>query len=73
LIVGVAPKNVDLYMNPADGLPYYGYICCAGKKISNKEGSVSYGNQCGKQDKVGVLLEFTGKEGRLSFYRNNVR
>lgn len=70
--MGVALDNVNLYMNPSEGLPYYGYICCAGKKISDAEGSVPFGEVCVKQDKVGVLLEFTAKEGKLSFYRNKV-
>lgn len=40
--------------------------------MSREEGSVAYGETCVKKDKVGVLLEFTASEAKLSFYRNNV-
>lgn len=72
MTIGVATKNIDFYAQPADLQYYFGYICCDGKKISREEINVPYGEVCVKQDKVGVLLEFTAKEAKLSFYRNNV-
>jgi len=71
-MLGVAPKDIDLYSHPSDGLTYYGYYPCAAKKIGNNEEASPYGEMCTVHDKVGVLLEFSGKEAKVSFYRNKV-
>ena len=71
-MLGVALKDIDLYIHPSEGLAYYGYYPCAGKKIGNGEENSPYGEMCTIRDKVGILLEFTGKDAKLSFYRNGV-
>lgn len=72
LIVGIAVREIDLYANPSDNSTYYGYVCCAGRKAGSGEEGESYGEECGTSDRVGVLLEFDEKEGKLAFYRNSV-
>ncbi len=70
--MGVAARDIDFYLHPSEGLVYWGYICCAGKKIGMGEEASSYGDTCVIHDKVGVLLEFSKSEAKLSFYRNRV-
>jgi len=72
LIVGITLRSFDVYMHPTEAACYYGYVCCAGKKLSVAEGTIEYGEACVVGDKVGVLLEFDEKEAKLSFYRNSV-
>ena len=73
LTVGITLRNIDLYAHPSYGQTYYGYICGAGKKLSNSEEATSYGECCVKDDKIGILLEFGHKDAKLTFYRNRVR
>ena len=71
-MVGVAPKDIDLNVHPSEGLPYWGYICCAAKKVAPNEEMSPYGEACTLSDIVGVLLEFVKGEAKVSFYRNQV-
>jgi len=72
IIVGIAGRDIDFYLHPTEGLLFWGFICCAGKKIGFGEESTKYGEICVKGDKIGVLLEFDKSEARLTFYRNKV-
>lgn len=72
LIVGIAFRDIDLYEYPSEETTFYGYVCCAARKLSIGEENGSYGESCVVGDRVGVMLEFDEKECKLSFYRNNV-
>lgn len=72
LIVGIAFRDIDLYEYPSEDTTYYGYVCCAARKLSIGEENGSYGEACVVGDRVGIMLEFDEKEAKLSFYRNNV-
>ena len=71
LVIGVAAGDIDLHKHPEEELAYYGYICCAGKKVGPEEESSNYGDFCALNDRVGVLLEFSKNEASVSFFRNN--
>ncbi len=75
VIIGVAFKEVNLLARPAEGCPFWGYICAAAKKIGPKvdeEAPVEYGEVCSANDAIGVLIEFDSNEAQISFYRNKV-
>jgi len=72
LIVGICSRDIDFYLHPSEGLLYWGYICCAGKKVGFSEEASKYGDYCVLGDRVGILLEFDKTEAKLSFYRNKV-
>jgi hypothetical protein len=72
-MVGIANRDIDFYMHPSDGLLFWGYICCAAKKIGFGEESSKYGEISVKGDKIGVLLEYEKSEAKLTFYRNRVK
>ncbi len=72
LIVGIAARDIDFYLHPSEGLVFWGFICCAAKKLGMGEEASAYGEPCVLHDKVGVLLEFEKTEARLTFYRNKV-
>lgn len=71
--VGIAQKEVNLYSKPVEGMPFWGYVCGAARKVGQKaedESATAYGEVCAAGDNIGVLLEFTETEGQVSFYRN---
>lgn len=72
ITIGIALRNTDLLLHPSEIALYYGYICCAGKKISNSGETASYGEVCALHDNIGILLEFSEKDAKLTFYRNKV-
>ncbi len=72
IVVGVASQDIDLQVHPSEGMPYWGYICCAGKKVTPGEEMSPYGEACTISDTVGVLLEFVKAEAKVTFYRNQV-
>ena len=73
IVLGITLRNHDLYIPPSESITYYGYICGAGKKLCNSGEITGYGTTCVAQDKVGVLLEFSDKDAKLSFYKNKVK
>ena len=73
IMIGIAAKNIDMIGQPIANKDkaYWGYICCVGKKFSSTdELPMNYGELCGKNDFIGVLLEFSDTHAQLTFYRN---
>jgi len=76
IIIGITIHETNLYLKPGDHTIYWGYLCCAGKKLSpcREDGFIAdYGELSKTGDIIGVLLEFDKSECSLSFYRNKVK
>mmetsp|Transcript_14190 Transcript_14190/g.14262 ORF Transcript_14190/g.14262 Transcript_14190/m.14262 type:complete len:215 (-) Transcript_14190:41-685(-) len=71
IYIGIAFKEINLYSNPPDSGMFWGYICSVGKKCG--PGFVEdYSAAARTGDVIGVLLEFKGENGILSFLKNGM-
>ncbi|KAM3135484.1 negative regulation of SNARE complex assembly [Paramecium bursaria] len=74
IFIGIAKKDIDLYVQPTSSQQmFYGYICLCGRKFGADGQVQNYGYNSKQNDIIGVLLEFRNGLGTLSFYRNGVK
>lgn len=57
IFIGVAKKDIDLYVQPSTTKKYWGYMCLCGRKFG-PDGVDDYGFYSRLNDVIGVLLEF---------------
>lgn len=72
-MIGIATRELNLYSPPSSSNPFWGFIPCSARKMGLNADRLKYGEMCVCNDSVGVLLEFTKEQGKLTFYRNQVK
>ena len=72
IVIGIATKELNLYSQPQSSNKFWGYFPCSARKIGHNIDRARYGEPCICNDIVGVLLEFSNEQCKLSFYRNQV-
>lgn len=66
IFVGVARRNVDLYMRAWDTGSFWGWICTGGRKCAPASPGplvAEYGGFSKMNDSIGIMIEFINEVG----------
>ena len=66
-------KEIDLYSQPTTTGMFWAYVCLCARKVGPDGQLLKYGYSVKTNDTIGVLLEFHGGVGTLSFYCNGAK
>jgi tripartite motif-containing protein 9/67 len=70
IFIGVAKKDMNLYIRPTETGKAWGFLCTRGRKFGPDGQFLDYSENTGTDDVIGVQIEFTNGHGALSFTRN---